>query len=318
MNKTCAIIAGPCSVDENNISELYQIANITAKNQKGKIKQAIFGARIVGLKSRTAFNENGVGMGIDYLSVMKNMDILMNGGTPRSRGGSSHEFEIPPSVLIAQTFVKDTGMLVASEIMVPMAQLPMYETLIPKGKFMPWNPAVNQLGWPLMEIAKYARRNDWYLGIKNGIWLGEQVKRSEAENFNSATTMEQKWEGLVKYAGSDMREKIILIHRGVDVSEKGDHRNIPVHNLAKRVKQKTGATLYFDPSHAYGPKMKEHIVPEVLKAMNLRALDGSYLYDGILIEVGTSKTDTGQHITLDELKKMVLELALFRNLASPK
>ena len=122
----------------------------------------------------------------------------------------------------------------------------------------------------------------------------------------------------MKYAGSDMREKIILIHRGVDVSEKGDHRNIPVHNLAKRVKQKTGATLYFDPSHAYGPKMKEHIVPEVLKAMNLRALDGSYLYDGILIEVGTSKTDTGQHITLDELKKMVLELALFRNLASPK
>jgi len=71
MNKTCAIIAGPCSVDENNISELYQIANITAKNQKGKIKQAIFGARIVGLKSRTALHQNGVGMGIDYLSVMK-------------------------------------------------------------------------------------------------------------------------------------------------------------------------------------------------------------------------------------------------------
>ncbi len=310
MNKTCAIIAGPCSVDNDNINELYEVSKITARNREGKPQRAIFGARVVGLKSRTSLNENGEGMGIDYDSVMKNQEILM-------KGGSFRDFVTPPSVLIAQALVKDTGLLAASEIMMPIAQLPMYETLIPKGKFMPWNPSVNQLGHPIAEIARYARENDWYLGIKNGKWLGEPVDRTEAENFDGSTTMEQTWEGLVKYAGRAMRGKIILIHRGVDVSEKGDHRNIPVHRLSERVKRRTGGALYFDPSHAYGPKMKERIVPEVLKAMKMLSPDGSYLYDGILIEVGTSKTDTGQHISLDELREMVSDLAAFRDLVSP-
>lgn len=298
-------------MDDDNLQELYEIAKMTVHNRKGKMRRAIFGARVVGLKSRSALNKTGAGMGIDYAAVMGNMRILMDGGNPR-------DFAVPPSVKIAERFVRETGMLVASEIMMPMVQLPMYESRVPKGKFMPWNPAVNQLGWPLMEIAKYARRNDWYLGIKNGKWLGETVERVEAEDCEGTTTMEQAWEGLVKYTAGGLNGKIILIHRGVDVSEKGHYRNIPVHRLSERVKRRTGAALYFDPSHAYGPKMKEHIVPGVVNAMKIRTSDGSYLYNGILIEVGTSKTDSGQHITIEELEVMVSELATFRDISSPE
>jgi 3-deoxy-D-arabino-heptulosonate 7-phosphate (DAHP) synthase len=38
------------------------------------------------------------------------------------------------------------------------------------------------------------------------------------------------------------------------------------------------------------------------------------LYDGILIEAGTSKTDSEQHISIKELKELVKELSKFRKI----
>lgn len=43
-----------------------------------------------------------------------------------------------------------------------------------------------------------------------------------------------------------------------------------------------------------------------------------FLYDGILIEVGNSKSDTHQHISVDELKYLTQELSKFRDLVSPE
>lgn len=294
-NSQCAIIAGPCSIDEHNINEVMQISEMEVKNRQGKIHRAIAGTRIVGLKSRTELAPDGSGMGMDYRAVRNNVHILTN-------GGNVHDLEIPPSVIIAQSIYNKTGMLIATEIMMPAAQMPAYESRIPMGKLMPWNPAVNQLGWQLMEIALFAKKNGWHIGIKNGKWIGE--------------TMEKAWAGLTNYARG-INGDIILIHRGVDTPDKGDYRSLPVHQSAQRTKKKTGAKLYFDPSHSYGPKMRDEIVEAVIAAMEMKISESEYLYDGVLVEAGTSKTDTEQHITLKELETMVKKLASFRDLVSP-
>ena len=46
--------------------------------------------------------------------------------------------------------------------------------------------------------------------------------------------------------------------------------------------------------------------------MKIKISENEFLYDGILVEVGTSKTDSEQHISLKDLKEMVKELSKFR------
>ena len=308
-NADCTIVAGPCSIDEVNIKEVFQISEMEVKNRNGKIQRAIAGTRVVGLKSRTELIETGNGMGMDYHTVQKNIDIMVNGGCVA-------DFEVAPSALVAEKVYKKTGMLIATEVMMPSVQLPSFEKRIPKGKLMPWNPSVNQLGWQLLEIARFAKTNHWHIGIKNGKWVGEAVLVANSVHFTGKTTMEKTWAGLASYAG-EISGDIILIHRGVDAPDKGNYRNFPVHQIALRTKLQSKAKLYFDPSHAYGPKMKEDIVPAVIEAMKMKISDNEYLYDGVLVEAGTSITDTEQHISLKELEKMLKELAKFRDLVAP-
>lgn len=309
-NTECTIIAGPCSIDEVNIKEVYKIAEMEVKNRDGKIQRAIAGTRVVGLKSRTELIETGKGMGMDYAVVQKNIDIMAN-------GGCVSDFKIAPSAIMAEKVYKKTGMLIATEVMMPSVQLPSFENRIPNGKLMPWNPSVNQLGWQILEMARFAKRNNWHIGIKNGKWVGEAVHIANSVHFSGKTTMEKTWAGLASYAGK-IAGDIILIHRGVDAPDKGNYRNFPVHQIALRTKIQSKAKLYFDPSHAYGPKMKQDIVPAVIEAMKMKISDTEYLYDGILVEVGTSITDTEQHITLKELEYMIKKLAPFRDLTPPE
>ncbi|MBN1916036.1 hypothetical protein JW796_03545 [Candidatus Dojkabacteria bacterium] len=293
-NKKLTIIAGPCSIDETNVPEIYEIS-----------KLPVAGTRIVGLKSRTALDPKGEGMGIDFEPIMKNLEILW-------RGGNLNDLLIPPSVEIAEKFHKDTGLIVATEIMLPSIQLPLFEGRIGKGKLMAWNPAVNQLGWQIIEIGSYARKNRWTIGIKNGKWVGEDISKADSTEYDKQTSLEKTWAGLTEYGGRD--NDIVLIHRGVDIAEKGSYRNYPVHNISKRVKQSTRTKLFFDPSHIFGSKKRDQIVEGTIDAMKIKEENGAFLYDGILIEVGTSKTDTDQHITIDELKFLTKELRKFREL----
>lgn len=309
-NNQLTVIAGPCSIDENNIKEVYEISKIEVKNKKGETQRAIAGTRIVGIKSRTELSPTGEGMGIDYPIFKANTDLLINGGCIR-------ELKVPPSVEIAEQVYKDTNMLIATEIMSPLVQLPQYAKRIPKRKLMPWNPAVEQLGWPIAQTADFCKTNGWHIGIKNGKWVGDHIQNANTQDYDGQTTMEKTWSGLTKYVG-DIDGDIVLIHRGVDVPDKGQYRNTPVHNLAQRVKKATGAKLYFDPSHAFGPKMRQHITYAVIDAMKIMASKNEYLYDGILIETGTSQTDTEQHITVNELKILVEDIATFRDLTNPE
>ncbi len=292
-NYNLEIIAGPCSAGPENIGELHQIADMGT----------VSGVRVVGLKSRTDLNPTGEGMGIDFDVI--NAQILQPG---------IERDILPPSVEYARDLSK-RGMLVATEVMLPEIQIPYYEGLIPKDKLLLWNPSVNQLGWQTMQTAQYAERNGWAVGIKNGKALGSTLSEANDPN-HEGTSMEKAWTGLAAYAQS--ANEIILIHRGVDVPEKGDYRNALVHESARRAKKKVpGSKLYFDPSHSYGPKLRDQIIEDTIRTMATRDGKG-FLYDGILIETGTSKTDTNQHISLEELEAMTKELGTFRNLRTPE
>jgi|GEM_PF-6669481 len=54
-NKKFYIIARPCSIDYQNLEDIYKISKIYVSSKKRK-KKAIFGARVMGLKSRTSYN----------------------------------------------------------------------------------------------------------------------------------------------------------------------------------------------------------------------------------------------------------------------
>jgi len=77
-NKKFYIIAGPCSIDYQNIEDIYKIAEIKVETKTGK-KKAVFGVRVVGLKSRTSYNPSGKGMGIDFEIYQKNLEKLIKG-----------------------------------------------------------------------------------------------------------------------------------------------------------------------------------------------------------------------------------------------
>jgi 3-deoxy-D-arabino-heptulosonate 7-phosphate (DAHP) synthase len=307
MNKTSSsnelrIIAGPCAIDKDNIETLYDIADIKISNSSGHKQTATFGVRVVGLKSRSKIYDDNSYMGMDYESYLKNLDLLIS-------NGDKDKMEILPSLKIANQIIKDTGMVVATELMSPMVQLPLFETHIPKNKLFIWNPCINQLGWPILEMAQYAIRNGWYLGIKNGKWL--------SRDSIGVSDMERNWIGNSTFAKSHlmkMKNKVVLIHRGVEVKHKGDYRSLPVHDIAIRAKSQTNLGLYFDPSHSLGSKLRDRIVDETVEVMKMRTKDGSYVYNGLLIEVGKAQTDMDQHITVREYKELAQKLSTFRDI----
>ncbi len=302
------IVAGPCSIDSDNVLEIMDISQMTVTNAKGKKQKAVAGTRVVGLKSRTELSTNGSGMGMDFDFYKSNLKSLLT-------GGSSKTLKLPPSARYTIEIFEKTGMLIATEICSPILQLLPLSGLIPKGKLLPWNPAVMQLGWPILEMAEIAKINGWMVGVKNGKWLGESIVRAESPNLLNTPPIDKVWSGISTYTGLD-QEDIVLIQRGVETTVKGDYRSMPIHETAKRVKAKTDAKMLFDPSHSLGPKMRLHIVASTIDAMNIRMPDDSYLYDGVLIEVGTSKTDTEQHISLMELQDLCDSISKFRPLSS--
>ncbi len=297
------VIAGHCSLNPEHIAELYELSELQVSDCRGGKQRALSAVRVVGLKSRTEYNPSGEGMGIDFPVIEQ--AVLM--GTTG---------EVPPSVLFAEQFVQDTGMGVAAEIMLPSIQLPFYEGRVPKGQFFPWNPSIDQLGWSVWQMACIASRNDWTVGLKNGKWLGETLDEAVGVGSETITSMEKTWVGLASFAAAS-KCSVAFIHRGVDVPEKGAHRNALVHEVVRRVAKKAPhAARYFDPSHSLGPKLRSEIVDTTIEAMRM-TVGNEFLYTGILIETGTSTTDTGQHITVAELQHMLNEISKFRKLGGP-
>ena len=98
------IIAGPCSITPENAEEIIrEIAPITTPDGK----RAIYGTRVVGLKSRTALISDGKGMGIDFEIINQ---MLYQPEAERTQKSL-------PSIELAEKITKKTGLLIAAEIM---------------------------------------------------------------------------------------------------------------------------------------------------------------------------------------------------------
>jgi hypothetical protein len=306
-NQGVAIIAGPCSISEKNFQELFQLAGMEVKNRDSKTQRAIAGVRVVGLKSRTYYTPGGEDLGIDYPVFIENLKIYSN-------GGSINDLKMMPGIEMAQRIATETGTGVATEIVSPLLQAPLYERMMKDMELLLWNPAVSQLGWNFLEITPFLKHTKWKLGLKNPKWLGK--RKHDFISGSELSSMEKTWLGLGSYAPR-FHNKLVFIHRGVSIENSGTYRNLPVHDSAKRVKQLSGQKMFFDPSHSFGSKMREQIVDGTIEAMKMMFSENEYLYDGILIEAGTSKTDSGQHITHGELKQLVDSLAKFRDVIPP-
>jgi len=309
INNELTVIAGPCSVNKRSLAEIMRMYRTGG----------ISGIRSVGLKSRTALDPSGAGMGMDFHMIKANSE-LKRAGIPVD------QWQSLPSMEINKEILQNTDLMIATEITRPDIQLPLLAAdPAYDNRLLIWNPSVDELGGTIEQMAEYARDHGWTIGIKNGKWIGEQeITEADSGDFNGETSGEKAWKGLVSYAtetGVDP-SKVVMIHRGFDVPGKGEYRNIPAHELAKRVKLSLDPRIrmFFDPSHTHGPNLRDQIVSETVKAMAItveRNGQVEYLYDGILIEAGTSETDTKQHITIDELQNLVKELRAFRELKEP-
>jgi hypothetical protein len=300
-NPQVSIIAGPCSINEKNFKDLYELSSIEVKNRNGNTQKAIAGVRIVGVKSRTSYSYNKGSMGLDSEVLVENIEIY-------AQGGGVKDMKMLPSVQMAQEYIRKTNMMVASEIVSPLIQIPLCDKLLKEHELLLWTPAVAQLGWNLLEMYEASKENNWTLGVKNPKWVGQET--------NGLTSMEKTWLGMGSYV--PFIHKVIFIQRGVDVAESGLYRNLPVHESAKKIKKLSGGMkMYFDPSHCYGPKLRDKIVEGTIEAMKMKLSDEEYLYDGILIEAGVSETDTEQHITHKELHQLAKAIAEFRDIVAP-
>ena len=296
------IIAGPCSISAENAHELKDIISL---NDRGR--RPIHGVRVVGLKSRTELKHDVAYMGMDFDVHMKIYNEMVNGNF-----NIVNTIEYPSVEIAKEILALDNKMIVASEIVDPTLQIPVLARSI-KQNLMPWNPSVNQLGWGMGIMGEYAKKYGFAIGVKNAKNLGISLKDSE-EN-NQTAPLEKVWKGLATYTGiHEDKNRIFMIQRGVDDAEKGDFRNAPIHKCAARVKNTTGYNMMFDPSHSFGPKMRDKIVEGTIEAMRMKLDNGEYLYDGVLIEVGTSTTDTAQHITVSELSNIIDEVGKFREI----
>ncbi|HTA26681.1 MAG TPA: hypothetical protein VK809_02755, partial [Bacteroidia bacterium] len=249
-NPEVSIIAGPCSINENNFYELFQLASMEVRNLHGALQRAIAGVRVVGLKSRTNYNPESNDLGIDHSHFLHNLSIFQ-------QGGSIKDLVMMPGIEMAKRVTNETGLMVATEIVSPLIQVPLYERLLRDNDMLLWNPAVSQIGWHFLEITQFLRNTNWKLGLKNPKWQGKQKYDAAAQT--ELSSMEKAWLGLSTYAAG-FQERIIFIHRGVSIAESGMYRNMPLHESAKKIKKLTGAKIYFDPSHSFGPKLRDKIV----------------------------------------------------------
>ena len=296
------IIAGPCSISNENAKELKEIISLNSNTRR-----PIHGVRVVGLKSRTELKNDASYMGMDFDVHMQIYNEMLNGNF-----NAINKIDYPSIEIAKDILAIDDKMIVATEIVDPVLQIPILARNIGQNLF-PWNPAVNQLGWQMKIMGEYAKKYGFAIGIKNAKNLG--ISAEDSEKNNKSAPLEKVWKGLATYTGiQEDKSRIFMIQRGVDDAEKGDFRNTPIHQCAKRVKQATGYGMLFDPSHSFGPKLRDKIVEGTIEAMKMKIDDGNWLYDGILIEVGTSTTDTEQHITISELSNLIDEISKFREI----
>lgn len=189
------------------------------------------------------------------------------------------------------TEVAKMGVSPATEVIIPQHAEKVIEAVLratPKGKVLVWIGARNQNHYVQQEIARVASQDKRvYLLVKNQPWISEE-----------------HWEGVVEHAlhGGIRPENLIVCHRGFSPAGHNPHnyRNVPDYGMTKRIKEKTGLPMVFDPSHTAGN------VENVFKIAK-EAADQN-LFDGLIVEVHPNpkeaKTDAKQQLTWEEYDKL--------------
>lgn len=189
------------------------------------------------------------------------------------------------------TEVAKMGVNPSTEVIIPQHAEKVIEAVLratPKGKVLVWIGARNQNHYVQQEIARVASQNKRvYLLVKNQPWVSEE-----------------HWEGVVEHAlhGGIAPENLIVCHRGFSPNGHNPHgyRNVPDYEMTKRIKEKTGLPMVFDPSHTAGN------VANVFKIAQ-EAADQD-IFDGLIVEVHPNpkeaKTDAKQQLTWKEYDKL--------------
>lgn len=310
------IAAGPCSASPENEHVIWELAR----------QNNVAAVRVVGLKSRTAMTPDAF-MGWDAGASLNNMQTLADNLQAIQNGNLAEikPMEIPDSITLARKIAEDTGVLVATETMDASLQIPLYNEHMPSGSMVFWTPSINGIGWLPYAIQAQIGQNGHGIGIKNVKVGGDNSLSDLQNNADLDSELAKTWSGQAAYARSVNPNNVVLIHRGISVAGKGKFRNAPVHAAAQKVKVDTNLPMLYDPSHIHGPKSRDNIVQDTIEAMQMTYLDTStsreiFLYNGMLLEVvddpSNVQTDSGQHITLEEMHQIQKEVSRHRNLVN--
>lgn len=191
------------------------------------------------------------------------------------------------------------GVNPGTEILTPSQAQAVLDATLPHlkadGSLLLWIGARNQNHYIQQEIARVAAQDPRvHLMVKNQPWHSES-----------------HWEGIAEHAleGGIAPANLILCNRGFtpDVHHPNPDglRNVADHEMAMRIREKTGLTMLLDISHIAGA---------VDKLAPVAKEGAAYDYDGMVIEVHPNPrfawTDAKQQITWDELDALLAKTAL--------
>ncbi len=183
-----------------------------------------------------------------------------------------------------------SGVSPATEVLTPEQASAIINPLfqaVPDANLLLWIGSRNQNHHIQREIAKVVAANERVtLMIKNQPWASES-----------------HWEGIVLHAldGGVKKEQVVLCHRGFSPngSNPYGYRNLPDFEMARRMREKTGLPMIFDPSHIGGTAENVSRVFE-----HARSED----FDGLIVEVHpdpkTALTDADQQLTWEEFDRL--------------
>lgn len=236
-----------------------------------------------------AESEEQIGVSIDE-AKKRHIDFLrISLWKPRTKPGFDGLKEHGIKLLVAAA---KRGVNPSTEVLTPENAQQVIETVLAASNtahILVWIGARNQNHYIQQEIARVtAGDKRVYLMVKNQPWASEE-----------------HWLGIIDHAlaGGIAPDHLFICHRGF--APMGHNplnlRNMPDYDMAMRVKEKTGLTMIFDPSHIGGT------VENVIKiAQEAKQHD----FDGFLVEVHPNPkkalTDAKQQLTWEEFDKHIL------------
>lgn len=319
------IVHGPCQTStRREVDYLKDSATATVTNQNGISVPVAYGLRFCVEKSRTNLSPDRSGMGVVYEQWERYSKQLIHATL---HGGVMPPIPVTEAALWAEEIQAQSGITLAMEIM-DWVHASLFVGHIQPGLGMLWTPSVMNLGEPAQMEAEVAGENNWIFGIKNGKWYPRTLPNKDGEV--KVTSLEKTQAGMGTYAVgvTHLPKELVLIQRGMDVPEKGLHRNLHDHQSARLAKQlledlleKQGihvpVACAFDPSHVKGGELIHEIVPSAIEASTLLDLKGKPLYNMLLIESMEKggeipKSDADQHITGDDVQLLATAIAQLR------